>query len=382
MAARLTNLSCLETARGEVAYLVGAAYVRWRREMALRVEVPGSGRHGGGGMAAARSPRLASPRRLVALCASPASSALPSAFASVYSRRSRPDDYLGGVAPTSARTARFGPQEAACGRRSRKPRAEPRAEVQPPSGIRTGVVPSSPSPPVDAPSEAPLIERQASATRGDAVVALWLRQKREKETQTTQKQERERKKDMAYTQKLQKRQLERLRLANLDRRLCDLIADCETKLRRLSAERSWDRRSTAASKEAELAPLKAELAAVTHECEAAQRASGGQTKEDRRLAAAREETLLQMQIKINALLKQEESALARAARSSSASSQDEDSVVAIDDVLQLRSRAREPVDSMDNIASALCRGYESARQKVAFRHSIDPTGRHLAIAGK
>ena len=205
------------------------------------------------------------------------------------------------------------------------------------------------------------------------MVALWLRQKREKETQTTQKQERERKKDMAYTQRLQRRQLERLRLANLDRRLCDLIADCETKLRRLSAERSWDRRSTAASKEAELAPLKAELAAVTHECEAAQRASGGQTKEDRRLAAAREETLLQMQIKINALLKQEESALARAARSSSASSQDEDSVVAIDDVLQLRSRAREPVDSMDNIASALCRGYESARQKVAFRHSIDPT---------
>ena len=60
---------------------------------------------------------------------------------------------------------------------------------------------------------------------------------------------------------------------------------------------------TAASKEAELAPLKAELAVVTHECEAAQRASGGQTKEDRRLAAAREETLLQMQIKIlNALL--------------------------------------------------------------------------------
>ena len=69
---------------------------------------------------------------------------------------------------------------------------------------------------------------------------------------------------------------------------------------------------TAASKEAELAPLKAELAVVTHECEAAQRASGGQTKEDRRLAAAREETLLQMQIKINALLKQEESAVSAA----------------------------------------------------------------------
>ena len=343
--------------------------------MALRVEVPGSDRHGGGGMAAARSPRLASPRRLAALCASPASSALPSAFASVYSRRSRPDDYL--ASPTSARMVRFGPQGVTCGRRSRKPRAEPRAEVQPPSSIRTGV-PSSPSPPVDAPSEAPLIERQASTARGDAVVALWLRQKKEKETQATRKQERARKNDMAYTKMLKTRQLERLRLANLDRRIADCIADCETKLNRLSAERSWDRRSTAASKEAELAPLKAELAVVTHECEAAQRASGGQTKEDRRLAAAREETLLQIQKNINNLLKREESALARAARSSSASSQDDDSV-AIDAVLQLRSRARE--SAVDDIASALCRGYESARQKVAFRQSIDPTGRHMA-AGK
>lgn len=359
----------------------------------------------------------------------------PQQYASVYSRRSqqrlRPAPPPSHTARAPALPAAGGSLDAApqterpvtMGRRqwgSRKPSDEAiQGTPKLVTLVMAGDPPKSPSPPCDKGPSPPLTGRRFDQVSDP--VATWLTEKRRKQVMQSKRKEHKKQKDLMFTQRMQDRQKLRNETSRAEGRCNSLMAECESTLKAL--ENAWKqeaeraqrahftphgRHNTSASAwsggaqecalagEIICAPLRGQLRAIVTD---AQRCNLGP---DQRQAAV-EQRLVKLQdlqtALDNAMVSEERIAGAQqstsmsglaglaslAARAVARQSPAPLTMADMADDVEFFSRHYDAnADKNDGKPVQIHRGamrdvmaaYQHVRENVAWRASIDPTGRH------
>jgi hypothetical protein len=344
----------------------------------------------------------------------PAIGRTPAEYAGVYSRRSRLRPAASGstvrpqvMAPVPPRAERGSATErlTTCRRRSRKP-----AEAEAP-------VPKSPSPPCDGSPSPPLIDAHVRKDEGDPI-EKWLQEKRQKQAAVSRRQERKRQADLKFTARMQGRQKDRVQTARLEARCSALVAEVESTLKAL--ENAWrqeaDRarpsshrssrssvefatqKECARAGEAVCTPLRARLRQINDDARRCQLGANQQQKS----VENRLEKLQELQNDLdNAMLEENVKTapslatagglkgLAGLAKlAARATVRQSPAPLTLDDMaddIEYWSRHAQPEDGhSDGQPQPLIRGamreimsaYQNVRDNVAWRASMDPTGRH------
>jgi hypothetical protein len=342
----------------------------------------------------------------------------PSQYANVYSRRSQfrhrpappPPKSAEVVAPTAPQTERPSTSDrmATCGRRSQR------------LLVASGV-PKSPSPPCDKGPSPPLIDAHVSDPTDDPV-ANWLTEKRRKQAAIGKRQERRRQADLRFTARLQERQKERNQTARQEERCSSLMKEVESTLQALEtawrqeAERARpnSHRSARANNstvgfvcqhecekagDAVCAPLRAQLRQIHAD---SQRCNLG-TEQRQKSVEQRLEKLQELQTALDNAMVAEQAIKATPSLATSgglkglaglaslaarATARQSPAPITLDDMaddVEFFSRHFVPEDAEnDGKPRPLVRGamrdvmsaYQNVRDNVAWRASIDPTGRH------
>lgn len=353
----------------------------------------------------------------------------PSEYASVYSRRSRlrpttavafglkpcappkpSDKMLHAVAPNPPRMERESATERAntCSRRSRRPMES------------ANHIPKSPSPPCDNSPSPPLIAAHADAANaGDDPIEKWLQEKRRKQVALSKRQERRRQADLKFTARMQERQKDRIQTARLEARCDSLRTEVEGALKAL--ETAWHQEADRARSSSHHSSNcgKSIDCATQHECKTAgdrvcaplrtqlrqihadaRRCNLGAQQRQRSLEQQLEQ-LQELQSSLdNAMLAENinnEPSLASpsglkglaalATLAKRASARQSPAPLTLDDMaddVEFWSRHAHAGDKQCNAPRPLIRGamrevmsaYQTVRDNVAWRASIDPTGRH------
>lgn len=352
----------------------------------------------------------------------PAIGRTPAEYAGVYSRRSRLRPATSGHAlrPTVPSQAGKNPQpsvvptpphverglaterQTTYGHRSRK-----LAEVAPVK---------SPSPPCDGSPSPPLSDTRGRANEGDPI-EKWLQEKRRKQAALSRRQERKRQADLKFTARLQERQKDRVHTARLEARCSSLAAEVQGTLTALEnawrqeAERarpsshrssrcsvdSATQKECARAGEAVCAPLRARLRQINADARRCQLGANQQQSVEQRL-----EQLQELQNDLDKAMLEENvkgapslatagglKGLAGLAKlAARASVRQSPAPLTLDDMaddIEYWSRHAQPQNGHnDGQPQPLIRGamrevmsaYQNVRDNVAWRASIDPTGRH------
>ena len=366
-------------------------------------------------------------RRLqAALSSTSRISTTPAVYASVYSRRSiysharstvtRPcapgnNPPNAALVPVPPRAERGSVTErvATYGRRSRKL-------------AESATVPKSPSPPCDSGPSPPLVGAHvdaASVEEGDPV-EKWLQEKQRRQAALTERQDRRRQADLKFTARMQERQKERMQTARLEARCSSLAMEVEAALK--AFETAWrqetdharpstgNRRSRHGRSEfgtqqecekageAVCGPLRARVNQINAD---ARRCNFG-TGQLQKSVAQRLEKLQELQTNIdNAMLAEiVKSAPSRAlpgglkglaglaSLAARASVRQAPAPLTLDDMaddVEFWSRHAQPEDAQNSgkpqppgPMSAVMTAYQNVRENIAWRVSLDPTGRHSA----
>ena len=354
----------------------------------------------------------------------PAIGRTPAEYAGVYSRRSRLRPVTSGGTVHSSVPSKQGSKPS-----QRMAPAPPRVERGSATERQTtscrrsrkltetvAPVPKSPSPPCDGEPSPPLIDVQMRTDEGDPI-AKWLQEKRRKQVALSRRQERKRQADLKFTARLQERQKDRVQTARLEARCNALATEVEGSLKALEsawrqeAERARPsshrssrscvehatQKECAQAGEAVCAPLRARLRQINSD---AQRCQLGATQYQKSVER-RLEKLQELQSDLdNAMLEEGVKTapslatagglkgLAGLAKlAARASVRQSPAPLTLDDMaddIEYWSRIGAEDAHNSGKPKPLVRGamrevmsaYQNVRDNVAWRTSMDPTGRH------